>query len=232
MVAQDGHMNETTTTTPAEALPTTARFGTTDHRSELRAAMRIAERTVARLDRDTLNAPTPCSELDVGQVIGHLVHVGQRLEALYQGLPDDHLDPWQSLGLTPIEASKALAAQNAMVERLLSDDALLDRIIVPWRPMSVRESLPLYASEYTVHTWDLAAATGAPVDWDLDVIALSHEAMECEIPAENRAALFAPFLEMAPEGTEAPFGEACIVPDDASPIERLAAFVGRRIDRG
>lgn len=227
-------MNETTTTittTPAEILPTTARFGTTDHRSELRAAMRIAERTVAGVDPDTLNAPTPCTQLDVDQVIGHLVQVGQRLEALYQGLSEDHLDTVKALGLGPIEASEVLAAQNATVEQLLSDDALLDRIIVPWRPMSVRESLPLYVSEYTVHTWDLAAATATPVDWDLDVIALSHEAMECEIPAQNRAALFAPFLEMAPEGTEAPFGEACDVPDDASPIERLAAFVGRRVDR-
>ena len=213
----------TTSPTPAEALPTTARFGTTDHRAELRTSMRIAELTVARLDPDTLNAATPCSALDVGQVIGHLVHVGQRLEALYQGLPEDHLDPWRSLDLSPIEASKALAAQNATVERLLADDTLLERIIVPWRPMSVRESLPLYASEYTVHTWDLATATATPVDWDLDVIALSQEAMECEIPAENRAAIFAPFLEMAPEGTEAPSGEACSVPDDASPIERLAA---------
>lgn len=215
-------MNET-------MLPTTARFGTSDHRAELAAAMRVAEAVVSRLPADSLHRPTPCTGLDVAQLVGHLVFVGQRLEAMYTGQNDADLEPWAPLEIAPADAAARLAAQNARVEAVLADASVLDRTIMPWRPMSVRESLPCYVSEYTVHTWDVATAAGLAVSWDDAVVALSQEAMECEIPAEQRAAIFAQVLEHAPEGVVAPFGDALPAPAGATAIERLAAYVGRTV---
>lgn len=204
-------------------LPTTVRFGSSDHRKELSAAMRLAEATVARVPASALGQPTPCASLDVGQLIGHLLFVGHRLEALYLDKGDAGLDPWVPVVGEPAAAAREMAAFDAKVEALLDTEGMLDRTINPWRPMTVRESLPCYVSEYTVHTWDLAVAAGLDVDWDPALVELSREAMECEVPAELRSVIFADL----PEGIEAPFANAVPAAADASPIEQLAAYVGR-----
>lgn len=231
----DEAMNDITSTQPTSdhaqtVFPTTLEFGNSDHRSDLARAMRIAENTVANVGEAMLDRPTPCEHLTVGQLIGHLIFVGQRLEAMYTGQSDTSLDPWRSAGTSPSEAALALAAQNAIVEELLTQDGMLDRTIVPWRPMTVRESLPCYVSEFTVHTWDLATATGLAVDWDEDIVALSQKAMECEIPADYRSAIFAAVLADAPDDVEVPFGEAHPAPEGAPSIDQLAAYVGRSLN--
>ena len=68
-----------------EPLPTTVRFGSSDHRAELSNSMRRAEDAVARTPVDAWSAATPCEELNVAQLVRHILFVGQRLEAMYTG---------------------------------------------------------------------------------------------------------------------------------------------------
>jgi hypothetical protein len=87
--------------------------------------------------------------------------------------------------------------------------------------------LTSYFSELTVHTWDLATATGQQPDWDDTVVAAALGARPI-IPAENRRALFEQISnEMGLDEVAVPFAEAVPIPDDAPAIDRLVAWNGR-----
>ena len=71
-----------------------------------------------------------------------------------------------------------------------SDDAVLGQpMALPWIEGSGAEVLASYFSEVTVHTWDLATATGQRPDWDDAVVAAALEGARRILPAENRRAL-------------------------------------------
>jgi hypothetical protein len=90
--------------------------------------------------------------------------------------------------------------------------------------------LAVYASEITVHTWDLSQATGRPPRWDDDVLAFADAALRAQLPVADRTEMWAAARAALPPGIpfEEPFGPAVDVPADASPIDRLVAWTGRR----
>jgi uncharacterized protein (TIGR03086 family) len=108
------------------------------------------------------------------------------------------------------------------------DDAALDRpMALPWIQGSGAEVLTSYFSELTVHTWDLAQATGQQPHWDDIVVTAALEARPI-LPAENRRALFEEIsAAMGLDDVAIPFAEAVPVPDDAPAIDRLVAWNGR-----
>ena len=98
---------------------------------------------------------------------------------------------------------------------------------LPWLQGSGAEILTSYFSELTVHTWDLATATGQQPRWDDTVVAAALDAPQV-LPAENRRAMFEQVsAAMGLEEVGIPFAEAVAVPDDASAIDRLVAWNGR-----
>ena len=88
--------------------------------------------------------------------------------------------------------------------------------------------LTSHFSELTVHTWDLATATGQRPDWDDAVVAAAFDGARRILPADNRRALYEQisaargFDEVA-----VPFAEAVPISDDAPAIDRLVAWNGR-----
>jgi uncharacterized protein (TIGR03086 family) len=68
------------------------------------------------------------------------------------------------------------------------------------------------------HGWDLARATGQPPELPEDL-------------AEQELALFRAQLGTAPRDGS-PVGQPQPVADDAAAIDRLAAFLGRRVEAG
>jgi len=87
--------------------------------------------------------------------------------------------------------------------------------------------LTSYFSELTVHTWDLATATGQRPDWDDTVVVAALEARQI-LPAENRRALYEQIsTAMGLEEVAVPFAGAVAIPDDAPAIDRLVAWNGR-----
>ena len=98
---------------------------------------------------------------------------------------------------------------------------------LPWIQGSGADVLTSYFSELTVHTWDLAAATGQQPHWDDTVVTAALKARQI-LPAENRRALFEEIsAAMGIDEVAMPFGEAVAVPDDAPAIDRLVAWNGR-----
>ncbi len=217
--------------TNTEQLPTTPALDADDPRATFGAAVATGTAVVAGVRPDQLDDPTPCEDMAVRDLLGHLVEVLERVAALGAGedpfgvsapdVPDapDHADGgW-------------LAAWQAAAHRVQaawSDDAVLDRTMsLPWQQGPGRDVLAGYVSELTVHTWDLATATGQRPDWDERVVEVAL-AGSMLLPAEGRLALFEEVSRaMGLDEVAVPYAEAVTVADDAPAIDRLVAWTGR-----
>ena len=197
----------------------------TDPRPIFDRAIATGGSVIARVRPDQLTAPTPCPEMDVRAMLGHLVAVLDRIAALGQGedpfaVTETHAsdDGWS-------DAWTASARRAADAWR---DDGVLEQpMALPWIQGSGAEVLASYFSELTVHTWDLATATGQQPDWDDTVVAAALAARDI-LPAENRRALFEEIsAAMGLEEVAIPFADAVPIPDDAPAIDRLVAWNGR-----
>lgn len=180
---------------------------------------------IADVRPDQLTALTPCPEMDVRALLSHLVAVLNRIATLGNGE-----DPFS---VTETDApdddwSEAWATAGARAAAAWGDDAVLERpMTLPWIRGSGAEVLTSYFSELTVHTWDLAMATGQQPRWDDSVVTAALEARPI-LPAENRRALFEEIsAAMGLAEVAIPFAEAVPVPDDAPAIDRLVAWNGR-----
>jgi uncharacterized protein (TIGR03086 family) len=199
--------------------------GFTDPRPILDRAIATGGAVIGGVRPEQLIEPTPCSEMDVRAMLMHLVSVLDRIAALGKGedpfsvietpAPDDNWsNAWAEAGMRATDAWR--------------DDAVLERpMALPWIQGSGAEILTSYFSELTVHTWDLAAATGQQPEWDGTVVTAALEARPI-LPAENRRALFEQIsAAMGLDEVAIPFAEAVPVPEDSSAIDRLVAWNGR-----
>jgi len=172
-----------------------------------------------------LRDATPCSEFDVATLLDHLVMVLERTAAVGRGDPAMSVQPVaRTAGWADAWQAAAHANQAAW-----SDDALDRKVELPWTSMPGADVLRMYTSEVTVHTWDLATATGQRPAWDDEVLAVSLATMQRELPAEGRKEMIEEAMKHMPPGTPAtfPFAEAVAVPPGAPPIDRLVAWTGR-----
>ncbi len=146
---------------------------------------------IDRITPDQLDLPTPCPEHDVRSLLGHVADVMARVRLMGEGgnpmangtvdvtaVPDD--------GWFDLFRSRAHEVQAAW-----TDPAALERtIVLPWATAPGAAMLGTYTSELTVHTWDLATATGQHPQWDDEVVAFGFGAISRGIPAADRRARF------------------------------------------
>ena len=201
-----------------------------DPRAVFGQAFATARTVLDGIGPDQFDLPTPCTEYDVRTLAGHLLAVAQRVRNVGRGespfsVPDDFEgeadDGWvEACDRTGDEVAAAWA-----------DDATLDRMIeLPWATLPGSATLIMWSNELSVHSWDLATATGQSPDWDPAVLELALAAMQVGLPAEGRAESFEEARRHMPEGMEdftPPFAAAVDVPDDAPLIDRLVAWNGR-----
>ncbi|WP_329285303.1 TIGR03086 family metal-binding protein [Streptomyces sp. NBC_00691] len=187
---------------------------TGDPRQGLLKAIALAGRTVAAVRPEQWDGPTPCTEFTVRRLAGHLVAVLRRIALAGRGgdvsslptLVDDLADSaWQ----------EAWDAAVREVEAAWADPAILGRTLtLPFGNIPGAAAAAVWTSEFTVHTWDIATASGQHPDWDPELIAVSYAAMQRGLPAGPR------------DG--APFAAAVDVHPDAPAIDRLVAWCGRK----
>ena len=208
---------------------TTPTSSTTDHlldpRPILDRSIATAGAVIAGVRPEQLTDPTPCTDMNVGTLLAHLIGVLDRVAALGHGK-----DPFAVIE-APVADDRWSEASEESARRVAgawNDDAVLERpMALPWIEGSGAEVLASYFSELTVHTWDLATATGQQPDWDDTVVAAALEARRI-LPAENRRALFEEIsTAMGLDEVAVPFAEAVPIPDDAPAIDRLVAWNGR-----
>ncbi len=155
---------------------------------------------LAAVKPDQLALPTPCADWDVAQLIGHVTSGPRNFLAMLRGEETD----WSA---GPVPAVSGWTAEfRAGADDLIhywhqqGDDA--DPGQVDWQ-----------TAEMAVHAWDLARATGQPVDgFDTEVATRGLAFMTLGLTDDNRGEVF---------------GAAVAVPDDAPVHDRLAAWAGR-----
>ncbi len=156
---------------------------------QVRAAIRAVR-------AEQLTLPTPCDEWDVGQLLAHLAYdPGYMLEMVTGGSPD-----WSAI---PDRIDDPVGTFDAGAEKLLA------------HYRSTEQPADWQVAELAVHTWDLATATGQPVD-----------SLDPEV-AERGLAFMTQTLK--PEMRSHAFGPELPAPAGASAYERIAAFAGRRV---
>jgi uncharacterized protein (TIGR03086 family) len=200
---------------------------TTDPRREFSKAIATASPVIAAVRPDQLEGPTPCPEMTVAQLLDHLLLVIDRVTALGRdGDGTTAVHETRREGWSREWESRARAGEAAWAD----DDSLTRVVVLPWTKMTGADALSTYVSEVTVHTWDLATATGQHPRWDPGVVEVSLEAMHRELPAEGRMAALEEAVKRMPPGAPMsfPFAEAVAVADSAPLIDQLIGFTGRQ----
>ncbi len=217
-------INRTAATAMADAS-----FGPDDPRMTFAQAVALGTAVIGRVGPHQLDNATPCPEYDVRALLGHLVTVLRRVAALGRG--DDPFAPEVS---APVEGDRyqdawLVAAHD--VQAAWADDTVLSRTMrLPWAGQSGAAMLVSYVNEVTVHTWDLAVATGQRPAWDPQVLSVAFDGIRF-MPGQNRSAMFEGMKAGMPPQLQDfadPFADAVPVPDDAPLIDRLVAWNGRR----
>ncbi len=189
----------------------------TDPLSLLSRALDQAGDLVASVREDQLPDPTPCRSWDIRALVAHVVHdLGQFRVQASGGRPDWSL-PAPALG----DAREAAYRDGARALLEAWDTAGdLERMVQTpgLGEVPVRFFVGQQITEFAVHAWDLAVATGRPV------AELDTEIAELALYWASRA------LRSEFRGDEASgrvFGPEVPVPVGAPVQDRLAGFFGR-----
>ena len=178
----------------------------------LTTALPITGELVSRIEPEHWSLPTPCSEWTVRGVVNHLVVGHLRFtSALDGGPPPSDAD---LLGADPVGAYRSSA--DAMVAAFRVDGALDRPVTIPAGTLPGLVACELRVVEALVHGWDVARATGLPLSFPDDLVGASlgfSRSQLSRLPSGRTR--FAPPQEIS---------------DDAPPLDRLAALLGRSID--
>jgi uncharacterized protein (TIGR03086 family) len=161
---------------------------------------------VGGISTDQLDLPTPCAKFDVRGVLEHVIGGGITFAAAYRGEPAPVAtvtDPLESFG----------PALNDLVAAITAPGALERTVVAPFGEVSGETFCRFVVLDGLVHGWDLATATGqayAPSD---ELVAAAFDFARQSLDPLRDGDTFAQAVEPAP---------------DATPIERLANYTGRR----
>ncbi|WP_419993836.1 TIGR03086 family metal-binding protein [Streptomyces boninensis] len=186
-----------------------------DPRPLFAQAVDQAEQQIAAVRPTELGLSTPCDDYDLRALLGHMLAVLRKLARA--GAGEDAREVGDVIeGIADTDWLKAFTETRAEVEAIWADDTLLDRMVtLPWGTMPGRAVVDAYTHEFTVHSWDVAHATGRLNDLDPSLAIQALNAFTEYAPPESRS-------------EEGKFGPVIEVPDDADPYTRLAAYMGRR----
>ncbi|MCU1345954.1 MAG: hypothetical protein JWL70_2220 [Acidimicrobiia bacterium] len=217
---------ETEAMTPAP--PTIA-----DPRPLFANACALGGQVLAGIGPDQLDLPTPCSHYSVQQLMGHLIDGVRRSTALGRGEDPFGFEPCDAAGVRFSEWPTLWQLTVHDAQQAWADPATLTRsMTLPWATLPGALQLLTYTNELTVHTWDLARATGQQPEWSPEVVAAAFGVMRRALPAAGREAAFqAVIASMPPEQARSaslPFAEAVDVSAEAPLIDQLVAWNGRR----
>ena len=165
---------------------------------------------VVQVRENQLELPTACSEWNVREVINHLAHGALIAAAWVTGRAEP--DEEDHLGLDVRGGFEATAGEIRVV---FGASGFLDRTIeTPLGSLPGRMLVASRINELLVHGWDIADATGQSTD------------LEPEL-AEQALAQWKAHLGDSPRPGNGPFAAAKQPPRNASPADKLTAFLGR-----
>ena len=202
--------------TPAEAaargLPSVS---SADGRAlaDLAETLELAFGLVAKVDPAGWEGATPCAAWNVRALVDHMIG-GLRL--VIAGLQQRPIGTDASAGR---RGTDPIASYRSAIDELLtlyrSDPSCLGRDVdMAWGVLTGADLAIMFAADHLVHAWDVARSIGQPVDPDPALVA--------------RIRLFGDGYVATHRGPEM-FDDAVEAAVDAAPLDRLAAYVGRRV---
>ncbi|MFE9103730.1 TIGR03086 family metal-binding protein [Actinomadura geliboluensis] len=185
---------------------------------DLASLLAAAGDLVAGVRPDQWNDPTPCTDWDVREVVNHLV-IGDRLfTATLRGeeppAPGAR-DPKFNDALGDDAAAAQRKGARELIAELARPGVLEQTFQSPIGPIPGSAAARLRATEAVVHGWDIAQATGQDPRFPDGIVE--------RILEFTRARL----ADAPPDRT--PFGPPQPAPEDAPPVTRLAALLGRPV---
>lgn len=181
------------------------------------ASLRMAA-LVAAVPDELLDAPTPCPDYCVGDLLDHIAGLGTAFAAAARkDTGPDSVPP------PPGDASRLTDDWRSDIAASLSLMADAWRAPTAWEGMTQVGGVDLPAevcglvglNELVVHAWDLGRATGQPVNAE-------REAMQALMPMLEG---FSPPID-APRG-DGPFGPRFPVSSGAPLLDQLVGLAGR-----
>jgi uncharacterized protein (TIGR03086 family) len=181
-------------------------------------AVRASVDAVEGITALDLSRPTPCSEWTLGDLLAHMTVQHRGFTAASAGRGADPA-VWKAGAPSPDPvADYAMAAE--LVIAAFAQPGVLERgfaipEIMPGMEFPAPQAISFHFIDYVVHGWDVARALGQPYELDADLV---------------QAAV--PVAETVPEGERrlrpgAAFRPGLAAPDDASPMDRILAMLGR-----
>jgi uncharacterized protein (TIGR03086 family) len=203
----------------------------TDPRFVFAGAVATAGPVIAAVTPEQMALPTPCPDFDVRTLLGHLLVVLDRVALLGEG-SDPMALPTAHTGIADETWHGEWMARAHRVQTAWTDPARLTaEMVLPWVTAPGAAMLAMYTSELTVHTWDLARATGQPVAWRDDVVQVALSAALQGLQGGDREAGFEAMRLHLPAELSVnfpPFKNPIDVADQAPAIDRLIGWYGRK----
>lgn len=184
-----------------------------DPRQQLAHLVPALTALVDRIEPAQLNNPTPCSRFTVHDVLDHMIVGGGSFAYSFRGEDAPEASPPPVYGWVP--AAEFRKAMEDLLDALASPGAMERTISAPVGEMAGATFARFVAFDGLVHGWDIASATGLDFEPAPDVIAAVDEFARSALTAEMR------------DGDT--FKNPTTAPDDATPLQRVAAFSGRSL---
>ncbi|MGI3783283.1 MAG: TIGR03086 family metal-binding protein [Janthinobacterium lividum] len=162
---------------------------------------------------DQWSGPTPCDDWTVARLVSHLVGMNRVFASMLleqppparEAVPDDRL----------AAAYRETAA--TLVEAFARPGVLGRSFAGPRGTVTGEERLRIRLYDLLAHGWDVARATGQPALLPQDAAEQALSFVRGQLRDEDRPGRFAPAQEIA---------------DEAPAVDRLVAFLGRRVQGG
>ncbi len=163
---------------------------------------------------EQLGGPTPCTEWDARTLLNHMIGGNYMFATVVPGGEMDFSQTPPDFTVDDLTGHYERSSKGAL-EAFRAPDAMERMVTVPIGTFPGSIVLGFALTDAVVHGWDLARATGQDATLDDDVASTLYAMLENAIPPEYRQAPANVFKDPVPVGP------------DASPTDRLVAFLGR-----
>ncbi len=201
----------------------------TDPRPTFAKSVALVGATIAGVRPDQMANPTPCGTFDVSALLSHLLGALDRVAVVGRNEnPFAHPEEFQPVDGDWVREWHAF--EQAAVAAWADPVVLTRPTMLPWAAESGALALRSYIAEFSVHTWDLARATGQQPAWDNEVLRVSLDVMRQILPAVGRSEMFDAIRATMPQEMRSspdPYAAAVPVGSNAALIDQLVAHVGR-----
>jgi uncharacterized protein (TIGR03086 family) len=179
----------------------------------LRSAIHDAAPNFAKVTTDHLDLATPCDGWDLRTLLDHAY---SRLDLSARAARNEPVDDFAQVEIDHVGNDPAGAFEHltaAVLTAWEATDDLESPRVTPMGPMPPAGILLFGAQDIFVHAWDVATTIGATPELSDEMVEVFTRTHRESINETMRAMFFA---------------DAVPVPDDASPLDRLVAFLGRQ----